>query len=159
MTGVSLGVDVGSVRVGLAASDPHGLLASPVATLARAAASGPATDLTAIAAEVAERAATVIYVGLPRSLSGREGPAAQLAREYARALAAVVTVPVRLIDERFTSVTAQQQLRAAGVPGRKQRAVVDQIAAVLILQTALDQQRNQPGAVGILVEAVASSGA
>ncbi len=158
--GVCLGVDPGTVRVGLAASDPSGLLASPVRTLTRtkAAPGQVPADLQLIAQEVLDRAAVTIFIGLPRSLSGTEGPAAAAARSYASALAAVVNIPVRLVDERFSSVSAQQQLRSAGVSGRKQRAVVDQVAAVLILQTALDLQRERPAPVGILVEAVPSSG-
>ena len=131
--GVRLGVDVGSVRVGLAASDPSGLLASPVETLRRDDRSG--TDLARIAAEVAEREALEVLVGLPRSLSGGEGPAAQAAREYARRLAALLS---------------------SGVPGRRQRAVVDQAAAVVLLQAALDVERGTGRAPGELVEPLLS---
>ena len=136
--GVRLGVDVGSVRVGLASSDPDGLIATPVQTLARDAAGA---DLRAIAAEASERQVLEVLVGLPRSMSGGEGPAAGLAREYAPALAAVVAVPVRIVDERLSTVAATRSLRESGVPGRKQRAKVDQVAAVVLLQTALDTER------------------
>jgi putative Holliday junction resolvase len=152
--GVRLGVDVGSVRVGLAASDPSGLLASPVETLRRDDRSG--TDLARIAAEVAEREALEVLVGLPRSLSGGEGPAAQAAREYARRLAALLSVPVRLVDERLSTVSAHQSLRSSGVPGRRQRAVVDQAAAVVLLQAALDVERGTGRAPGELVEPLLS---
>lgn len=137
--GVLLGVDVGTARVGLAASDPHGLLAHPVDTLARDAAAG--SDLERIAAEVRERRAVGVVVGLPRSLSGQEGLAARQAREYAGALQRRLEVPVRLWDERLTTVDAHRSLRSSGVPGRRQRGVVDQVAAVLILQAALDARR------------------
>ena len=147
--GVRLGVDVGSVRVGLAASDPSGLLATPVETLRRDASGG--SDLARIATEVDERAAIEVLVGLPRSLSGGEGPAAETARAYARRLAARVEVPVRLVDERLSTVAAQRSLRSSGVKGRKQRAVVDQAAAVVLLQAALDTERSTGQAPGELV--------
>ena len=139
--GVRLGVDVGSVRVGLAASDPSGLLATPVETLSRDASGG--SDLARIATEG--------LVGLPRSLSGGEGPAAQTARAYAGRLASRVEVPVRLVDERLSTVAAQRSLRSSGVKGRKQRAVVDQAAAVVLLQAALDTERSTGQAPGELV--------
>lgn len=147
--GVRLGVDVGAVRVGLASSDPDGLIATPVRTLARDAA---ASDVREIAAEVVERAALEVLVGLPRSLSGKEGAAAALAREYAAALAALVEVPVRMVDERLSTVAATRSLRESGVPGRKQRSKVDQAAAVVLLQTALDTERATGRPPGTPVE-------
>jgi putative Holliday junction resolvase len=139
-SGVRLGVDVGSVRVGLAASDPDGLLATPVATLARDADSG--ADQVVVVDEARERQAIEVVVGLPRSLSGGEGPAAAAARAYAEQLARrLAPTPVRLVDERLSTVTATQALRGSGVRSRKGRAVVDQVAAVVILQHALDVER------------------
>jgi putative Holliday junction resolvase len=139
--GVRLGVDVGSVRVGVARSDPSGLLATPLVTLRRDA-SGD-SDITELAALVAEHEAVEIVVGLPRSLSGREGPAAETARRYAAILAKrVEPVPVRFADERLTTVSAIRTLSGQGVRGRRQRAVVDQAAAVLILQSWLDSRRS-----------------
>lgn len=138
--GVRLGVDVGSVRVGVAASDPSGLLATPVETVPR----DPAGDADQVRiAEVAtERAALEVVVGLPRSLSGGEGPAAVAARAYAVRLAILLApIPVRLVDERLTTRDAHRALRDSGVAGRAQRAVIDQAAAVLILQSALDAER------------------
>jgi putative holliday junction resolvase len=136
--GVRLGVDVGSVRVGVARSDAGGLLATPVATLAR-----KGDDLTELAALVTESAAVEVVVGLPLHLSGREGPAADAARTYAAELAArVAPVPVRLVDERLSTVGATRDLRAAGVDTRRGRGVVDQAAAVIILQAALDYERT-----------------
>ena len=137
--GVLLGVDVGEARVGLAASDPVGLLAHPVATLRRDAEG--LTDLEMIAAEVADRRAVGVVVGLPRSLSGDEGLAARRARDYAGALQRRLEVPVRLLDERLTTVDAHRNLHRSGVRGRDHRGVVDQAAAVLILQSALDARR------------------
>jgi len=134
---------VGSVRVGLAASDPGGILATPVRTLDRDLENG--TDQATIASVVRERDVLEVVVGLPRSLSGGEGPAAAGARVYATALAVRVSpVPVRLVDERLTTIDAHRQLRDSGRPGRSQRAVVDQVAAVLILQAALDEE-NESG--------------
>lgn len=144
--GVWLGVDVGSVRVGVAVSDPRGVLATPVETLARTADTPPAPgdgDIEALAALVVEHGAVGVVLGLPRSLRGDEGPAAARARAYASVVAErIAPVWVRLVDERLTSVDAHRALRDSGVAGRRQRAVVDQAAAVLILQTALDTGRS-----------------
>jgi putative Holliday junction resolvase len=139
VTGRWLGIDVGAVRVGVALSDPGGLLATPLVTLARDAASG--ADLRAIAALVEEHGVAGVVVGLPRSLSGAEGAAAAAAREYAAALAGTVDVPVELADERLTTVMATRQLRESGRKGRRQRSVIDQAAAVAILQGWLDARR------------------
>jgi len=141
---------VGSVRVGLAASDPGGILATPIKTLERDLKSD--TDQVAIAAVVLERDVLEVVVGLPRSLSGGEGPAAAGARSYATALAALISpTPVRLIDERLTTIDAHRQLRDSGLAGRAQRAVVDQAAAVLILQAALDAEKSSGQPPGELV--------
>lgn len=137
--GVRIGVDVGGARVGVAASDPSARFALPVDTLARDTVND--ADLVAIHTLVKERAAVAVVVGLPLLLSGQEGTAAQLARSYAAQLAErVAPVPVRLVDERLTTVDAHRRLRDSGVPGRGQRAVVDQAAAALILQAALDAE-------------------
>ncbi|MBO0900381.1 Holliday junction resolvase RuvX [Cellulomonas sp. zg-ZUI222] len=152
---VRLAVDVGSVRVGVASSDPDGTLATPVATLARAAGkpASTAADVAAIAQEARERGADVVYVGLPRHLSGAEGSSAGLARAYAVALAhAVGPVQVRLVDERMSTVSAHQALQAAGRSGRRHRQVVDQAAAVVILQHALDTERSTGRRPGERVE-------
>ncbi|GII99034.1 putative Holliday junction resolvase [Sediminihabitans luteus] len=148
--GARLAVDVGAVRVGLAASDPDGLVATPVETLARDTpkAVGGVTpvpaDVARIVDEVAERFARVVYVGLPRHLSGAEGAASEHARAYAARLAGLVApVEVRMVDERMSTVTAHQALHASGRAGRKHRAVVDQAAAVVILQSALDVERGR----------------
>lgn len=138
--GVRLGVDVGEVRVGVAASDPSGLLAVPVETVRRDAAS--AADVDRIATMAAELDVLEVVVGLPRTLAGAEGLAAQRVRDYAYALhRRMGSVPVRLWDERLSTVDAHRTMRDSGVPGRQQRARVDQAAAVLILQSALDAER------------------
>jgi len=148
--GIRLGVDVGSVRVGLAASDPGGILATPIETIARDLRSG--ADQGVIAAVVLERDVLEVVVGLPRSLSGGEGPAAVGARAYASTLAARISpTPVRLIDERLTTIESHRKLRDSGMAGRDQRAVVDQAAAVLILQSALDAERTSGLPPGELV--------
>jgi putative holliday junction resolvase len=135
-----LGIDVGAVRVGVAVCDPGGVLATPLVTVPRDIDGG--SDLRAIAGLVGEHEAVGVVVGLPRTLTGREGPAAEAARAFADALAGVLDVPVELTDERLTTVVATQQLRERGVKGRKQRAVVDQAAAVAILQGWLDAHRS-----------------
>ena len=123
---------MGSVRVGVAASDPDGILATPVATLPRE------TSLDTVVALVAERDAVEVVVGHPRHLSGAAGASAKDAEAYAAALRERIEVPVRLVDERLTTVTATRTLAERGVRGKAQRAVVDQAAAVAILQAALD---------------------
>lgn len=153
--GVRLAVDFGTVRVGLAASDPDGVLATPVETLPRAAGKPGSTspDVVRIADEARERRAEVVYVGLPRHLSGAEGSSAGVARAYAVALAhAVRPLQVRLVDERMSTVTAHQALAAAGRSGRRHRQVVDQAAAVVILQHALDAERTTGRRPGERVE-------
>ncbi|WGW13810.1 Holliday junction resolvase RuvX [Saxibacter everestensis] len=149
--GVRLGVDVGSVRVGLAACDPDGILATPVESLPRDD-SGSSSDIRRIAEEVTERNALEVIVGLPRSLDGTPRKAAELATEYARRLASsVAPVPVRMVDERMTTIDAHRALRTSGVSGRKQRKVVDAVAAVIILQHAVDMERQTGRAPGDLV--------
>jgi putative Holliday junction resolvase len=146
-TGVRLGVDPGDARIGVARSDPSGVLATPVETVPRG-----EGDLVRIQALVAEEEAFEVVVGLPRSLSGGEGPAAARVREFACELARqVAPVPVRLCDERLTTVTAESVLRERGRSGRKRRAVVDQAAAVVILQSALDTERGSGRPPGEIV--------
>lgn len=139
--GRRLGVDVGEVRIGVALSDPSGILATPLVTLNRGWSGG--TDLEALAALVVEHEVVEVVVGLPRTLAGRHGPAARAAQDYARALAKRIGagVPVRLTDERLTTVVATRVLADRGIRGRKQRATVDQAAAVEILQGWLDTRR------------------
>jgi putative Holliday junction resolvase len=146
--GVRLGIDPGDARIGVARSDPTGFLATPVETVRRG-----RGDLARIEAIRAEAEAVEVVVGLPRSLSGREGPAAAKVREFAASLAhRIAPVPVRLVDERMTTVSAEAMLRDQGRKGGKRRAVVDQAAAVLILQHALDTERATGAAPGEIVE-------
>jgi putative Holliday junction resolvase len=147
LAGVRLGIDPGDARIGVASSDPAGILATPVETVARG-----DGDLARLAALVDELGAVRVYVGLPRSLSGGEGPSAGKVRAFARELAARLgPVPVRLCDERLSTVTAENQLRSQGRKGKKRRAVVDQAAAVVILQGALERERQTGAYAGELV--------
>lgn len=140
-----LGIDVGTARVGVARSDPHGMLATPVETVKR----GPG-DVDRIRAIAEEFGPTEIIVGLPIALSGRETASTDDARGFARTLAGSLGLPVRLVDERLSTVSAGAALRASGRTTRNSRSVVDQVAAVIILQHALDFERSAdfpPGAV------------
>ncbi len=135
--GVWLGVDVGAVRIGVARSDPSGILAVPVATVPFDP-GNRRTDLAALAELVAEHQAVGVVVGLPRTLAGREGPAAAAARAFGEALRPLIApAEVRYVDERMTTVLAQRNLSKSGVRARAQRAVIDQAAAVEILRSFL----------------------
>ncbi|MGY1707177.1 Holliday junction resolvase RuvX [Geodermatophilus sp. SYSU D00697] len=139
--GRRLGIDVGTVRVGVAISDPTGTLASPLETVQRR---RDESDLDRIADLVVEHEVTEVIVGEPRHLSGASGASAREARAYSRALAGRIgTVPVHLVDERLSTVTAASSLRANGLDSRQQRPVIDQAAAVVILQAYLDAQRER----------------
>jgi putative holliday junction resolvase len=151
--GVRLGIDVGQARIGVAACDPQGLLASPVATVRRG-----RGDLAELARLTTERGAFEIITGLPTGLSGREGKSAADARGFAGALAGLVApVSVRLVDERFTTVLAHDALRAGGKDSRARRPVIDQAAAALLLQGALDTERSTGRPAGELVAVPARS--
>jgi putative Holliday junction resolvase len=137
--GRRLGVDVGSVRIGVAASDPDAILATPVETVRR---DRSGSHLRRLVELVDDLDAVEVIVGLPRTLADRTGPAARDAIELAETLARrIAPVPVRLADERLTTVVAQRSLRDAGIRSKGQRAVIDQAAAVAILQDWLDQRR------------------
>lgn len=152
--GTRLAVDVGSTRIGVARCDPDGLLASPLATIRRS-----PGDLDSLASLAADEDAIEVIVGLPTGLSGREGAAAAQARAFAEALAArLAPVPVRLVDERFTTVIAHDALRRGGRGSRARRPLVDQAAAALILQGALDTERTTGKPAGELVGSAAGAG-
>lgn len=139
-SGVRVGVDVGKVRIGVARSDNHGMLAMPVETVSR----DPAgvTDVARLAAIVSEFDAVEVIVGLPLALSGNRTVSTNDATGFAEILAQALSVPVRLVDERLSTVSAQSALRASGRPAKSQRPVVDQVAATIILQHALDSERS-----------------
>jgi putative Holliday junction resolvase len=143
--GIRIGVDVGRARVGVARCDPDGLIATPVETIQRA----DVDVVPRLAAIAAELDAIEAVVGLPISLSGADTPSTQDARDIAAALAAAI--PVRLVDERLSTVTASAGMRAAGRSARQQRASIDQAAAVVILQHALDSERSAGRAPGELL--------
>jgi putative holliday junction resolvase len=139
--GIWLGVDVGTVRVGVARSDPRGMLATPVITLARDPKGN--RDIAELAALVREFDAVGVVVGLPRTLADREGLSAARARDYGEILAKTISpIPVRHVDERLTTVSAQRKLAESKIRGRAKRALVDQVAAVELLQHWLDIHRS-----------------
>jgi putative Holliday junction resolvase len=135
-SGSRLGVDVGKVRIGIARSDPHGMLATPIETVSRG--DGDLDRILAIAAEID---AIELIVGLPLSLAGTPTASTDDATGFASRLAAATDLPVRLVDERLTTVSAQAALRASGRSTRSSRSVIDQVAAVIIVQHALDFER------------------
>ncbi|MCC2032121.1 Holliday junction resolvase RuvX [Microbacterium allomyrinae] len=144
--GVRLGIDVGKARVGVARCDPDGLLATPVETVAR--------DDAAIARLVAlaeEYSANELLVGLPLNLRGEDTPSTTDAREFAAALATASGLPVRLVDERLSTVSAHAALRSSGRSQRSSRSIVDQVAAVVLLQQALDVEKSTGRPSGVPV--------
>ncbi|WP_096502008.1 Holliday junction resolvase RuvX [Mycobacteroides stephanolepidis] len=139
--GRRLGVDVGTVRIGVASCDPDGILATPVETVARD--NKEDSDFRRIVELVEELGVVEVVVGLPRNLREGTGASARDAAGFARELSErIAPVPVRLVDERFTTTTAQRSLREAGVRSRQQRGIIDQAAAVAILQDWLEQRRR-----------------
>ena len=156
--GIRIGIDVGSVRVGVARTDPDGLLAVPVTTITRpkAVAVGRA-DLDALADLVAEYEPLEVVVGLPLGLDGQEGAAAAAARAYAGELAGVLAgrgllVALRLVDERLSTAEAARGMREAGRNSREGRSVVDQAAAVIIVQHAVDAEKSTGTPPGTVLE-------
>ena len=147
--GIRLGLDLGDVRIGVARSDPAGMLAVPVEVIP----AGPGA-LSRIAEIVVEYEPIEVLLGLPIGLSGREGPAAIKVREFAARLVPVIAdTPVRLVDERLSTVTAARAMRAAGTSSAKGRGRVDAAAAAVIVQTALEAERSTGRPAGIAVEA------
>jgi putative Holliday junction resolvase len=138
-TGVRLGIDVGKVRIGVSRSDLHGMLATPVETVSR---SEDAADRRRIGEIVTELGVFEIIVGLPLALSGAQTASTADAIGFAHALDAEVGIPVRLVDERLSTVSAHSALRASGRNSKSARPVVDQVAATIILQHALDAERT-----------------
>lgn len=146
--GVRLALDWGDARIGVAACDRDGLLAYPLDTVQ----AGP-DELVRLGAIIAEQEPLEVVVGLPRSMSGADGPAARKVRERAAALAGTVAVPVRLVDERLTTVTASRRLREGGKRAKQQRSVIDAAAAAAILEQAVALERSRGEAPGELVSA------
>ncbi|HEX7246512.1 MAG TPA: Holliday junction resolvase RuvX [Actinomycetota bacterium] len=135
-----LGLDLGTARIGVAVSDADRRVAVPHGTIR---AGQPPGELEAVAALVLELGVTAVVVGHPRSMSGASGAQAQQAEAFAAALRAVLEVPVELQDERLSTAQAERSLRAAGVSGRRRRAVVDESAAAIILGAWLDARANR----------------
>lgn len=132
----AVGIDLGSVRIGVAVAPDDVSVAVPYEVLAR---SGErARDHRALAGMVADVGAEVVVIGLPTSLDGSEGPAAAAVRAEADEIAAVLDAPVVLHDERYTTVTAERMLADQGVRGPARRDVIDKVAAAVILQSWLD---------------------
>lgn len=145
-TGVRLGIDVGTVRVGVAKSDLHGMVATPVETIARG-----DGDVARVLELLAELEVFELVVGLPIALSGRETPSTNDARSFAQRLANATDIPVRLVDERLSTVSAHAALRQAGKSSKQSRPMIDQVAATIILQHALDHERAGISLPGVLV--------
>ncbi|MBV0894942.1 Holliday junction resolvase RuvX [Microbacterium sp. NC79] len=144
--GTRIGIDVGKARVGVAKCDPDGMLATPVETVPR--------DERAIARvrEIADDYSTLEYViGLPMNLRGEDTPSTADARAFAEELALGATIPVRMVDERLSTVTAHSALRASGRNQKNSRSIVDQVAAVVILQHAIDTEKRSGTAPGFLI--------
>ena len=146
--GVRLACDVGRARIGIARCDPQGLLATPMPAMA----AGP-TATASVADLVSQVHAVEVIVGLPLRLDGTAGPAVDLTQEWARALEEVLrsagqVIPVRLVDERLTTVQAQRGLHAAGRSTRSSRQRIDSASAVVLLQAYLDRLRAEPAARG-----------
>ena len=144
--GTRIGVDVGKARVGVARCDPDGLLATPVETVARDDAS-----IARVIAIAEELDAIAILVGLPVNMRGEDTASTADAREFAAALAAASALEIRLVDERLSTVSAHAALRASGRSQRSSRSIVDQVAAVVLLQQALDVEKSTGRAPGSLV--------
>ncbi|MEJ1114795.1 Holliday junction resolvase RuvX [Paenarthrobacter sp. CCNWLY172] len=158
--GIKLGVDVGTVRVGVAICDPDGILATPFKTVLRDAKKN--SDVRFVVKHAAELPAVQIFVGLPRTMKGEERASADMATAYAELLAnellrVGLDIPVSLVDERLSTVTAHRNLHQAGMSSRNHRKVVDQVAAAGILQHAIDMQKARGTDVGRRVQAPAQS--
>ena len=147
-TGVRLGIDYGAARIGVARSDRDGLMAVPVATL-----KADEKPLDQIKDLLSEFAVFEIIVGMPLNMSGTRGPSAHAAQAFARELASVAApVAVRTIDERLSTVESSRSLAAAGRNTRNSKSVIDQAAAVTILQSAWDSERRTQRPAGTPVE-------
>ena len=131
-------MDVGGARIGVALSDPSGLLASPLGAIDRV---SEDEDIDAVVRLATQKEASEIVVGLPLSLSGDEGPQARLVSRFAKRLAARADVPVKTHDERYSTVEAERLLRETGRQPSKDRARVDAAAAAVVLQSYLDSAR------------------
>jgi putative holliday junction resolvase len=147
--GRRLAIDVGSVRIGLASCDPDGILSSPLSAISRR--DSASETIQEIAELVSELAVIEVLVGDPISLSGNQTGSTKDARELAIRIASAIAVPVRLVDERLTTVSAQAKLRESGKDSRTSKSLIDSASAVEILEQALNTERSTGQAPGILV--------
>lgn len=134
----TMGIDPGSRRVGLALSDEERSFASPYKTLVR---TSDSALVTALGVEVRAQQVDQIVLGLPLRMNGLEGPEAKRAQRLQVMLEAALGVPVALWDERLTTVAAERELRSSGLRGERKKALIDQAAATLLLQSYLDARR------------------
>jgi putative Holliday junction resolvase len=139
--GALIGLDLGTKTIGVAASDPDRRLATGVETIARKTFTADAARLLALAAE---RKAAGFVLGLPINMDGSEGPRAQSTRAFARNLAKLTALPIALWDERLSTAAVERELIAADVSRKKRAAVIDEHAAIFILQGALDRLARLP---------------
>ncbi|MCT1366753.1 MULTISPECIES: Holliday junction resolvase RuvX [Kocuria] len=150
-----MGVDVGNARVGLALSDPDGILATPLKTLKRN--SNTNSDRRVLRKFIDVHEVTEVFVGHPRTMRGGSSASTQMAEDYAAGLVSELLeegrgdIPVWLVDERLTTVSAQRSLHEAGVSSRDFKTMVDQMAAVHILQQALDALKADRSVAGYCV--------
>ncbi|MFD5225495.1 Holliday junction resolvase RuvX [Microbacterium sp. NPDC058342] len=145
--GVRLGIDVGKARVGVSRCDPDGMLAVPVETVPRTEAS-----VQRIAELVREWEPLEVVVGLPVNMRGEDTPSTTDARDFARAVGRSTGVAVRLVDERLSTVTAHAALRSSGRSQKKSRSIVDQVAAVVLLQHAVDTEKSTGNPAGATID-------
>jgi putative holliday junction resolvase len=150
--GRRVALDVGTVRVGVAASDFHSILASGLATVARRETVEETAD--AILAEVTEVEPVIIYVGLPIALSGRETASTEDAKQVAQALQSRTSIPVRMIDERLTTVSAASALRSSNKSSKAGRQIIDQIAATVILEQAMASEKKLESWAGVSIDEI-----
>lgn len=145
--GVRFAVDVGTARIGLARCDQDQIMAIPVATL-----SADAAPIAKIVELVHEYNCAAVYIGKPISLSDRQTASTQMAIDFATELAGAISVPVHLLDERLSTVTATTQLQASGRTAKNSKSVVDQVAAVILLDHALAIEKSRGTLAGELVK-------
>lgn len=145
--GVRLGIDVGKARVGVSRCDADGMLAVPVETVPRS-----DTSIDRIAELVAEWEPIELVIGLPVNMRGDETLSTTDAREFATALRARTTRPVRMVDERLSTVSAHAALRSSGRSQKNSRNIVDQVAAVVLLQHAVDTEKSTGRPAGALID-------
>lgn len=134
-----IGLDVGTKTIGVAATDPLGMLASPVCTVSR---KGVKQDVAVLQRILEEREAQAVVVGLPYELDGSEARSARLARQIGEAVEEITGLPVHYVDERFSSVEAERRMIESGASRKKRQEIVDQIAAVIILETWMSMKER-----------------